>query len=60
MAACGMAVNENALAPPAPQHQAGRAHLLDDVGDRYHRTKIVTDHRNAHAARVGARCHLRK
>src|SRR5262245_10444541 len=60
MATSGMAVDENALAPPAPQRQAGRAHLLNDVGDRYCRTKVVTDHRNAHAAPIRARRHLRE
>jgi hypothetical protein len=36
-----MAVDENALPPLAPEHQACRAHLLDDIGDP---SRSGTDH----------------
>jgi uncharacterized membrane protein YfcA len=52
-----MAVDENALPPLAPEHQACRAHLLDDVGDRHAGAQIITGncYRNAEGIRAGRR-----
>src|SRR5262249_9103051 len=44
-----MAVDEHALARPAPQMRAGLANLLDDVGDAHLRTEIVADDRDRDA-----------
>ena len=60
MSAGRMAVDKNALAALAPQHQAGRAHLLNNVGDRAVGAEIVAGDRDRDAARIRTRCHLRK
>ena len=54
MPAGGMPIDANALAPLAPQHQAGGPQLRDDIGDRDMRAEIISGDGHRDAARIRA------